>query len=74
MKFRALIKQKDGWWIGWLLDLPGVNAQERSKERLIESLQIGAKEMLETEVPYESGTTMITVGIDTPSWVDSERP
>jgi hypothetical protein len=30
----------------------GVNAQERTRERLIESLQIGAKEMLETEVTF----------------------
>ncbi|MCX5863324.1 MAG: type II toxin-antitoxin system HicB family antitoxin [Deltaproteobacteria bacterium] len=37
MQFRALIKQTEGWWIGWLLDLPGVNAQERTRERLIES-------------------------------------
>jgi len=37
MQFRALINQTEGWWIGWLLDLPGVNAQERTRERLIES-------------------------------------
>jgi predicted RNase H-like HicB family nuclease len=55
MQFRALIKQTEGWWIGWLLDLPGVNAQERTCERLIESLQIGAKEMLETEITFAIG-------------------
>ena len=31
------MKETEGWWIGWLLDLPGVNAQERTGERLIES-------------------------------------
>ncbi len=29
MKYRAVIKKVDDWWIGWLIDLPGVNAQER---------------------------------------------
>ncbi len=46
MKYRAIIKQSDGWWIGWLLDLPGVNAQEKTRRRLIESLRMGALEML----------------------------
>jgi len=52
MKFRAVIKQSGGWWIGWLLDLPGVNAQEKTAEELIESLRIGAEDMLETAVPF----------------------
>ena len=51
MKFRAVIKKSGDWWIGWLVDLPGVNAQERSKEQLIESLRIGAEDMLNT--PFE---------------------
>ena len=70
MQFRALIKQTDGWWIGWLLDLPGVNAQELTRERLIESLQIGAKEMLETEVTFESDTIMATIEIPMPHWAE----
>lgn len=51
MKYRAVIKKTGDWWIGWLVDLPGVNAQERSKEELIESLKIGAEDMLST--PFE---------------------
>jgi predicted RNase H-like HicB family nuclease len=51
MKFRAVIKKSGDWWIGWLVDLPGVNAQERTKEELIESLKIGAEDMLHT--PFE---------------------
>ena len=51
MKFRAVIKKSGDWWIGWLVDLPGVNAQERTKEELIESLKIGAEDMLNT--PFE---------------------
>ena len=51
MQYRAVIKQSNDWWIGWLIDLPGVNAQEKNKERLIESLKIGAEDMLNT--PFE---------------------
>jgi hypothetical protein len=29
-----------------LIDLPGVNAQERTREELLESLRIGAEDML----------------------------
>ena len=48
MKFRAVIKKSGHWWIGWLVDLAGVNAQERTKEELMESLKIGAEGMLNT--------------------------
>jgi hypothetical protein len=27
MKFRAIVKKSGDWWIGWLIDLPGVNDQ-----------------------------------------------
>ncbi len=51
MEFRAVVKQSGEWWIGWLVDLPGVNAQERTKDELLESLKIGAEDMIET--PYQ---------------------
>jgi len=51
MEYRAVIKKSDGWWIGWLVDLPGVNAQEKTRKKLLESLKIGAQEMLNT--PFE---------------------
>jgi len=50
MRFRAVIKRSGEWWIGWLVDLPGVNAQERTKEELIQSLKIGAEDMLTAPV------------------------
>lgn len=52
MEFRAVIKHREEWWIGWLVDLSGVNAQERTKEELLESLKIGAEDMLNT--PYKT--------------------
>ena len=68
MKYRAIVKQSDGWWIGWLLDLPGVNAQERTREKVIESLRIGAQEMLATQVPFEPGAAMMIVDVPDPAW------
>ena len=71
MRYRAVIKQSDGWWIGWLLDLPGVNAQERTREELIESLRIGAQDMLAAEVPFEPESTMTVVDIPDPEWAQA---
>ena len=69
MRYRAIIKKTGDWWIGWLIDLPGVNAQERTREEAIESLRVGAQEMLATEVPFEPEAQMITVGASDPPWV-----
>ena len=68
MKYRAVVKQSDGWWIGWLLDLPGVNAQERTREALMESLRIGAEDMLTTQVAFEPDAMMAIVGVPDPEW------
>lgn len=70
MKYRAVIKQVGDWWIGWLVDLPGVNAQERTREETIESLRIGAQEMLATEVPFEVEGLMTIIEVPSPAaWV-----
>ena len=45
--YTAVIKQDDGWWIGWIEEIPGVNCQERTKEELLESLAVTLKEALE---------------------------
>ncbi len=71
MKYRAVIKKSGGWWIGWLIDLPGVNAQEKTKEKLIESLRVGAEDMLDTDVPFEAGVEMTMIDISDPTWTKS---
>jgi len=71
MKYRAVIKHTGDWWIGWLVDLPGVNAQERTRERLIDSLRSGAQEMLETEVPFDAEAVMTTVDSPPPAWASA---
>jgi predicted RNase H-like HicB family nuclease len=37
--YTAITKQEDDWWIGWIEEVPGVNAQERTKEELMTSLK-----------------------------------
>ena len=71
MKYRAIIKKSGSWWIGWLVDLPGVNAQEKTKAELIESLSIGAEDMLATEIKFESDALMTTVNVPDPDWAIS---
>jgi predicted RNase H-like HicB family nuclease len=63
-----VIKKTDDWWIGWLVDVPGVNAQEKTKEELIESLRIGTQEMLATEVAFEPDALMTTISVPDPEW------
>ena len=46
----ALISQDEGWWIGWIAEVPGVNAQERTREELLETLSEVLREALE-ELP-----------------------
>lgn len=46
MRYYAYIEKTKDWWIGWLVDLPGVNAQEKTREELLESLKTGAEDML----------------------------
>ena len=63
MEYKAIIQQVDKWWIGWLIDLPGVNAQERTKEKLIESLKIGAEDLLSTPPEIPEGAELEKIEI-----------
>lgn len=38
-QFTAIIKKDGDWWIGWIEEVKGVNAQESTKEELIVSLR-----------------------------------
>lgn len=73
MRYRAVIKKSGDWWIGWLVDLPGVNAQERSKTALLESLRIGAEDMLATDVPFVADAQMTTIDIHVPAWEEKQK-
>lgn len=45
--FNAVIKEVDGWWVGWIEEIPGVNCQEKTRQELMESLKITLQEALE---------------------------
>ena len=37
--YTAVVKHDGEWWIGWVEEVPGVNAQKQSRELLIISLR-----------------------------------
>ena len=45
--YTAVIKQDADWWIGWVEEVPGVNCQESSREKLIKSLRETLAEAIE---------------------------
>ena len=63
MEFRAVVKKSDDWWIGWLIDLPGVNAQERTREESLESIKIGAEDMLMTPFELAEEGELVTIKV-----------
>jgi len=45
--YTAITKKSGDWWVGWIEEVPGVNAQEKSKEELLTSLREILAEVLE---------------------------
>ena len=43
----AIVRQESGWWIGWIAELPGANAQERTRTALLDTLADVLREALE---------------------------
>jgi len=37
--YKAITREDGEWWIGWIEEIPGVNAQERSRDALLTSLR-----------------------------------
>ena len=44
--FNAVIKQDEGWWIGWVEEVPGVNSQGKTRTELLKNLRSALKEAL----------------------------
>jgi predicted RNase H-like HicB family nuclease len=45
--YTAVIQQHEGWWIGWVEEVPGVNSQGQTREELLENLRDALEEALE---------------------------
>lgn len=43
--YTAVILRDEGWWIGWIQEIPGVNCQERTKNELLVSLKSGLEDI-----------------------------
>jgi predicted RNase H-like HicB family nuclease len=46
-RFTAVIKKDEGWWIGWVAEIPGVNSQGKTRAELVKNLRSALKEALE---------------------------
>ena len=46
-RYTAVVKQEGEAWIGWVEEVPGVNAQESTREGLVASLKVVLQEALE---------------------------
>ena len=45
--YRAVIQRDGQWWIGWIVEIPGVNSQGATREELLDNLRSALSEMLE---------------------------
>ena len=45
--YTAVIQHDQEWWVGWVKEIRGVNAQERTREEVLVSLRYALEDMLE---------------------------
>jgi len=45
--YTAVVQQSDGWWIGWVEEVPGVNSQGETREELLDNLRDALAEVLD---------------------------
>ena len=46
-EYTVVIKQDSDWWIGWVEEVQGINCQEATRDKLLESLKITLIDVLE---------------------------
>ena len=37
--YTAIIQESEGWWIGWVEEVSGVNSQARTRDELLDNLR-----------------------------------
>lgn len=45
--YTAVIQRDGKWWIGWVAEIPGVNAQARTRRELLNDLHSALQEAIE---------------------------
>ena len=64
--YTAVVVQDGPWWVGWIEEVPGVNAQASSRDKLIENLRealIEAIQMNRDEARRAAGEVFEEVSI-----------
>jgi hypothetical protein len=49
--------------VGWLVDIPGLNAQKKTRDKLLELLHIEMEDMLHVECEIPEGAYLETIEI-----------
>ena len=50
--YTAIVKKDGAWWLGWIEEVSGVNAQEKTKSKLMASLKEVLAEALDGLVSF----------------------
>jgi len=50
--YTAIVKKDGDWWVGWIKEVPGVNAQDKTKSKLMASLKEVLAEALDGLVSF----------------------
>jgi hypothetical protein len=66
-EYTAVVKQDGDWWIGWIEEVSGVNCQERSRKKLLDSLKLALREALGLSTTIEIESSRL-------SWSGLSRP
>lgn len=45
--YTAVITRDGDWWLGWIEEVSGINCQERSRAKLLDSLKVTLREALD---------------------------
>ena len=56
--YTAIVKKDGDWWVGWIEEVPGVNAQEKTKPKLMASLKEVLAEALDGLVSFRKFATV----------------
>lgn len=59
MTYTAIFAEDDGWIVGWVRELPGAIAQERTLEEARESLKEAIELIIETRSDEGQGQNII---------------
>jgi len=44
--YNAVLRRDEGWWIGWVEEIPGVNSQGKTRSELLKNLRSALREVL----------------------------